>query len=194
MAVVAVAQPAPSFRLPSAQGPEIGLEDFRGKQSVLVWFTKGMGCPFCRAQMSQLARAADDVRRLGAEILEVTVSPLPRARLYAQKFALPFPYLCDSDLRVREQWGLENRPRSLAGYAMALIGGMRAPKPANPYGDFAPPLDEMRNVLRDDDMGLFVVDRDGIVRYARAGSYTHEEGTRPLPPNEEILAEVAKLA
>ena len=42
---IAVGQAAPSFRLPSAQGPEIGLEDFRGKKNVVVWFTKGMACP-----------------------------------------------------------------------------------------------------------------------------------------------------
>ena len=49
---IAVGEPAPSFRLPTAQGAEIGLEDFRGNKNVVVWFTKGMACPFCRSQMS----------------------------------------------------------------------------------------------------------------------------------------------
>jgi peroxiredoxin len=31
MSGIVVGQPAPSFRLPSAQGPEIALEEFRGK-------------------------------------------------------------------------------------------------------------------------------------------------------------------
>ena len=35
----AVGQPAPTFKLPSAQGPDIGLEDYRGKKNVIVWFS-----------------------------------------------------------------------------------------------------------------------------------------------------------
>jgi peroxiredoxin len=42
MAGIEVGQPAPSFRLPSAQSAQIGLEDFHRKKNVVVWFTKGM--------------------------------------------------------------------------------------------------------------------------------------------------------
>jgi peroxiredoxin len=77
---IAVGQAAPSFRLPSAQGPEIGLEDFRGKKDVVVWFTKGMACPFCRSQMSQLSRVYDDLRKLDTEVLEVSISGVSRGR------------------------------------------------------------------------------------------------------------------
>ena len=56
MAHVEVGQQAPAFRLPAGQGGEIGLADYRGRSNVVVWFTKGMACPFCRTQMSQFAR------------------------------------------------------------------------------------------------------------------------------------------
>jgi hypothetical protein len=36
-----IGTPAPLFRLPTAQGREIALEDFRGK-SVVLWFSKGL--------------------------------------------------------------------------------------------------------------------------------------------------------
>jgi peroxiredoxin len=32
---------APPFRLPTAQGTEIALEDYRGR-SVVLWFSKGL--------------------------------------------------------------------------------------------------------------------------------------------------------
>lgn len=191
---ITVGHPAPPFRLPSAQGAEVGLEDFRGKGHLVVWFTKGMGCVFCRAQMSQLARAYPDLQKRGAEILEISLSPVRRARVYAEKFRLPFPYLCDPDYRVRRQWGLGKREHGLGYYATSLVKGIIAPKPANDYGDFAPPLDEMRNVLSDDDMGFFLVDKQGIVRYAIGGSYMAERGSRSIPSNDEILREVDKLA
>src|ERR1041385_7977769 len=105
MPAIAVGEPAPSFRLPTAQGAEIGLEDFRGQKNVIVWLTKGMACPFCRSQMSQLARAYADIQKLDGELLLVSLSGVPRAKLYAQKFKLPFPYLCDPDHRVHSQSG-----------------------------------------------------------------------------------------
>jgi peroxiredoxin len=91
MSGIAVGQPAPSFRLPSAQGATVALEEFRGKKNVVVWFTKGMACPFCRSQMSQLARVYLQLQQHGAEVLEITLSSLKHARLYAERFDLPFP-------------------------------------------------------------------------------------------------------
>ena len=79
MSGLVVGQAAPSFRLPSAQGAEIALEAFRGNKNVVVWFTKGMACPFCRAHMSQLACAYPELQRLGAEVLEITMSSVTRS-------------------------------------------------------------------------------------------------------------------
>jgi peroxiredoxin len=36
-----IGTPAPSFRLPTAAGNEVGLEDYRGT-SVVLWFSKGL--------------------------------------------------------------------------------------------------------------------------------------------------------
>ena len=189
---ITIGHPAPPFRLPSAQGAEVGLEDFRGKKHAIVWFTKGMGCPFCRSQMSQLARGYPDLQKRDAEVLQISLSPLRRARLYAEKFRLPFPYLCDSDYRVRRQWGLGKRSHGIGYYATSFVKGMLAPKPANDYGDFPPPFDEMRNILSDDDMGFFIVDKQGIVRFAIGGSYLDVQAPRSIPSNEEILLELGK--
>ena len=56
MAEVEVGRQAPTFRLPAGQGGEIGPADYRGRSNLVVWFTKGMACPFCATQMSQCAR------------------------------------------------------------------------------------------------------------------------------------------
>ena len=67
-----VGDPAPPLRLPCAQGGEIDLQSYRGRALVIVWFTKGFSCPFCRQQMSQLARVAPKYRAVGAEVLVVS--------------------------------------------------------------------------------------------------------------------------
>ena len=88
---IAIGQIAPLFRLPSGQGPEVALENYRGTKRVIVWFTKGMGCPFCRRQMSVLAHGYSEFATRDAEILEITNSTPDRARVYAQTFGLRFP-------------------------------------------------------------------------------------------------------
>jgi peroxiredoxin len=189
-----VGQAAPSFRLPSAQGDEIGLEDFRGRKNVIVWFTKGMGCPFCRTQMTQISRAYPEVQKLDAEVLEITVSPVRRARIYAEKFRLPFPYLCDPDYEVRQKWGIASRAHGVGHYVTKLVKGLTSAIPENDFGTFAPPLDELRRILNDDDMGFFIVDKEGIVRYAATGAYRTDNTGAQVPGNEEILRELGKLA
>ena len=183
-------QVAPSFRLPSGQGPDIGSDDYRGRRNVVVWFTKGMGCPFCRQHMTQLTRGYPSFHALNTEILEVTTTPLQRARLYVAKFDIPFPYLCDPDYRVRRSWSLERRSHSPAWYARALVHGMKMEPPPSDFNEVKTSLGEIPSMLADDDMGFFILDKGGVVRYALAGSYVDGGASRPIPGNEEIVRQL----
>ena len=192
MTIPRIGEPAPSFRLPSASGAEVGLDDFKGRHAVVLWFTKGMACPFCRQQMSQLARGYARIKAHGAEVLEVTNTTPARAQAYARRFPLPFPYLCDPDYRVRNDWGLAKRPHGLGYYAKTLMQGMKTEPPANDFGNFKPSLGEFPSVLADDDMGVFVVDRAGVVRYALAGSYFSKAGPHAMPGVDELARELER--
>ena len=193
--MLSVGDAAPALRLPSAAGREIDLADYRGRGSVIVWFSKGMACPFCRQKLSQLARAADRVHGLGAEVLYVTVTTPDRARLYARQFQLPFPYLCDPDRAARRAWGLEARAHSLPWYAVQLVKGLTSTAPPSDFGKLKPSPGEVPGLLADDDMGFFIVDPAGIVRFSLAGSYFVEGGAaRGIPTNDEIVRELERSA
>jgi peroxiredoxin len=194
MAIPRIGEPAPSFKLPAAQGGEIGLDDFKSRSAVVVWFTKGMACPFCRQQMSQLARAYPQIKERGGEVLEVTNCTPARGQLYAKRFKLPFPYLCDPDRRVRAEWGLQKRAHGLGYYAKTLMAGMKAEPPPNDFGDFKPTLGEFPAVLADEDMGVFIVDRAGVVRYALAGAYFGAAGPHAIPGPDEVIRELDRCA
>jgi peroxiredoxin len=193
-----VGQPAPGFRLPSAQGPEVALEDYRGRKKVIVWFTKGMACVFCRQHMSQLSRAYDDIKKRDAEVLEIAPSTTEKGRLYAAKYKLPFPYLCDPEDRARQSWHIESRSHGPVYYVGSLIGGILAKPPENDFGKEPPMFGEIPKLLRDDDMGFFIVDRAGKICYAYTGSYvdmsTPKPTSRPIPANDEILRELDRCA
>ena len=113
-----------------------------------------------------------------------------RARVYVEKFALPFPYLCDPDFRARRAWQLERRSHGPAYYAKMMYVGLTMTKPPSDYVGEDAKLSEMPKLLADADTGFFIVDKTGVVRYARGGSYFTEGGPRALPSNEEIMREL----
>jgi peroxiredoxin len=196
-----IGQEAPGFRLPSAEGPERGPDDFAGR-NLILWFTKGMGCAFCRQHMSQLARIQGELRARGAEVLQVTPTPPARARFYAEQFRLPFVYLCDPDYRVHGAYGVTVRSHSLAWYVHTLRGARATPPPPTELGEAKPALRELPALMHDSDTAFFVLDRDRVVRYRMQDSYVmfadeaHRSATgiRPIPPNAEILRAVDGLA
>ena len=184
---VEVGQPAPSFRLPAGQGGEVSPEDYRGRSHLVVWFTKGMACPFCRSQMSLFARGMDRLKAAGTEVIQVTPTKLDRARYYVQNFRVPFPYLCDPELSVYQAWGLGTRSHSLLWYLKKFQAGSKITPPPSEVGDPKTKLTEFPTLLSDTDSGMFVVDREGIVRYRNTGVYMTEQGLRPMPSLDEIL-------
>lgn len=191
-----VGQRAPAFRLPAAQAAEVGLEDFRGR-NVILFFAKGMACGFCRQNMSQLARGVARFRELGTEVLQIAPTPVERGRFYARNFRLPFPYLCDPEYRTYAAYGIGPRRPGLTDRLKNLYAGFTAATPENDWGELKPSLRELPNLSNDDDMGFFIVDRHGVVQYARCGSYVVLEGgkpigVRPIPSNEEIVRELER--
>jgi peroxiredoxin len=196
---VAVGTRAPSFRLPSGQGSEVGLEDYRARSHALVWFTKGIACPFCRRQMVQIGKLYPRLCELGAEILLVAPTRPEHARLYLGRFSVPYPYLCDPGYQVRRAWGLEVRQSAGAYMRMVRAGWTlrRADVPEPDDVGIRPGLREMPVLLTDEDAGLFLVDREGVVRWSETGAYVGASSggpvIRPLPPDGEILRAVAAL-
>ena len=200
-----VGSEAPPFTLPCAQGGSVELAAFRGRGAVVLWFTKGFGCPFCRQQMSQFARHYSRFAGLGAEILAVTRTDPVRARAYARQFTIPFPYLCDPADATRRAYGLAVRANPAAFYLKKIA---KAVTKTTPYPDdygpsgrlgaapgFTPSVAELRKVFDDEDAGLFVIDRAGIVRFADVGGFRGDGGVgalRPLPSVDQLLEITAR--
>jgi peroxiredoxin len=194
VAELEIGQPAPSFRLPAGQGGEIGPADYRGRSHLIVWFTKGMACAFCRTQMSQLARGMNRLKAAGVEVIQITPTQPERARFYVKNFPIPFPYLCDPDLSVHRAWGLGVRSHSMLWYLQRLQSGARGVAPPSDIGDPRKQLNEVPSLLRDTDSGLFVLDRQGVVRYRNTGAYATEQGVRGMPSLDEILKPLQEVS
>jgi peroxiredoxin len=177
---------APEFRLPAAQGSELGPQDYRGRRRVVLWFSKGLFCPFCRRNMSQLAQRYPEFRALDAEILQVTHSTLEEAQNYFRHYRITLPYLCDAARSAHQRYGValvSNVPGILASTAAVaadfVMRGERTPLPVpfiRRYGG------------QDAEQALFIVDRDGVVRAEyRLGPNT------TLPTASEMLRAIEAM-
>src|SRR5262249_54986284 len=160
-------QRAPRFRLPAADGREVDLAEALTRGPAIVWFSRGLTCSFCRRHRAQLALGYPAIRRLGAEIFEITPTPVEQAAMYFANYKLVFPYLCDPTNEMAAAYGVR------AGFPNPLGAGREflASKLAENIGvaDWVPGLETTAEGLatsRGDD-GLFIVDQAGNIRFGQ---------------------------
>src|SRR5215510_14961305 len=190
--VLSVGTLAPNFRLASAQGSDIALEDYRGQRNVLLWLSKGLFCPFCRRYMTQLRLGYHELQERNTEILQVTWSTQPEAQLYFRQYPLSFPYLCDADRAVSSLYGVRivrvGVGHHVAGMAMGMAAMVsdrlfRGEKTALPM------VPMMRYGLTDtEQQAVFLIDKAGLIRYV------HTTGSLGgLPSNAEYMRQLDVL-
>jgi peroxiredoxin len=182
-----VGQEAPEFRLPTAQGGELGPQDFRGKRRVVLWFSKGLFCPFCRRNMAQLGMRYDEIRALDAEILQVTHNTADEARIYFKSYPIKFPYLCDPERVAHDRYGVPLVGKNVGG--MLASTGLAAADFVLRGERTALPMPFLKRYSGNDSaQAVFILDREGIVRVERRLG-----PNAPLPAPADLLRELAAL-
>ena len=80
---------APAFTLPAANREgSVSLADLRGSPFLIGLF-RGLHCPFCRRQVTQLAEIQPALRGAGIQTVAVINTPVERARLYFRYRPVP---------------------------------------------------------------------------------------------------------
>jgi peroxiredoxin len=166
-----VGEMAPDFRLAAAGGGEVALSDYRGRKNLLLWFSKGLFCPFCRRNMARLSQSYADFVALDAEILQITHNTQKEADVYFRNYHLATPYLCDADRKVHMAYGVGLEHQSVGAMAQnwvtssamvahdLLLHGEKSP----------PPLPALRMGSFQPSQLATAVDRAGVVRYVWSG-------------------------
>jgi len=98
---------APNFHLTAHTGDTIGLSDFRGRNSVVLFFVREFDCPQCRTHVAQLGRLYSQFQAAGATVIVILGNNLERTREYARLTGAPFPVLSDPDRQVYLAYELE---------------------------------------------------------------------------------------
>jgi peroxiredoxin len=128
--------PATDFQLMDTDGSPVKLSDYKGKQSVLLYFW-ATWCQACMAVRPQVAKLRSQIGRDKVEILGINVGEgdsLERVVLFQKGHPAPYPILYDDGSKVSKAYRVQGIPAFILidkeGYVV--------------YRDFRPPSDITR--------------------------------------------------
>jgi peroxiredoxin Q/BCP len=101
----AVGKPAPDFKLQDQAGKWHTLEQYRGQWVVLYFYPKD-DTPGCTTQACELRDNIFAFRKVGAQILGISVDDVESKKAFAEKHSLPFPVLADPTKEVTKRFGV----------------------------------------------------------------------------------------
>ncbi|MBI4590709.1 MAG: AhpC/TSA family protein [Candidatus Rokubacteria bacterium] len=98
---------APGFSLPAINREgAVSLDEYRGKQPVLVGLFRGLHCPFCRRHLVQLSATQEKLKPAGVETLGVVNTTLESARLYFKYRPTKMPLAADPEASTHRAYGV----------------------------------------------------------------------------------------
>ncbi|MPR13829.1 redoxin domain-containing protein [Microvirga tunisiensis] len=197
-------QRAPDFTLPAVDGSgTVSLADYRGRTPLFLALFVGLWCPFCRRAIAQVGMSEPALKASGIETLGIVATPPENARLYFKFRPTRFRLAADPELTTHRAFGIP-KPTPTPELVKAL-GEIRI----NPDGILPEPLPIMEaaaavakldgyteNDTDHTDMerqwpqlkGQFLIDRDGIVRWANVECATEGlAGVGKFPSSDDIL-------
>ena len=99
-----VGQQAPAFKLPSQDGSQVALHDFRGKWVVLYFYPKD-ATPGCTIEAHNFQRDLPKYQHDNAIIVGISVDSADSHKNFCAKQGLTFKLLADPDKQVVKQYG-----------------------------------------------------------------------------------------
>jgi len=114
--------PAPAFTLPSQEGAQVSLDQFKGKWVVLYFYPKDFTSG-CTIEAHNFQRDIDKYTQMNAAIVGVSVDTVDSHKGFCTKEGLNFKLLADPDHTVVQKYGsiMEYNGMTLAARNTFLI-------------------------------------------------------------------------
>jgi peroxiredoxin len=207
---VSIGQRAPEFVLPAVdRNGTVSLADYRGRSPLFLALFIGLWCPFCRRSIAQMGTTEPQLRAGGIETLGVVATTAENARLYFKYRPTRLRLAADPDLTTHRAYGV---PRPAA--TPQLMRALETTR-VNPTGELPEPLpvaEAAAAIARIDGYadnetdradlerqwpqlkGQFLIDRDGVVRWANIECAKEGlAGIGRFPSVEEVLTAAQAL-
>jgi peroxiredoxin len=103
---VKVGEEAPDFTLPSTEGREVSLREYRGKRNIVLLFYPLAWSPVCTRELCGFRDHLKDFEDLDAQVLGISVDSPFAQKAWAEAHALGFPLLSDFNREVCRRYGV----------------------------------------------------------------------------------------
>ena len=186
-----VGDTAPDFEMLDSSGISVRLSDFWREQPALILFWRQFGCGCGMERAKRLQNEYADYVSAGAKVVVIGQGEPERAALYAHKYGVPCPILCDPEELAYRKYGLlEGKPSQIffdAPEEFLLCDYEAGVKLAETRRDAGRPIVDNPWLLPSE----FVVDRSGIIRLVYRWQYC-EDFPNPLVHIAAIKEAIAK--
>ncbi len=98
-----IGQQAPNFTLTDYDNNSRSLYDYQGKYLVLYFYPKD-DTPGCTKEACHFRDNTAQLKKLGAEVVGISIDSAESHKKFAEKYHLPFPLLADTDGKVAESY------------------------------------------------------------------------------------------
>ena len=111
---------APDFVLPDQDGREVRLSDLRGRKVVLYFYPKD-NTPGCTRQAQAFAQNYPEFVRRNIAVVGISKDGVSSHRKFADKYALPFTLLADTDLTAIQAYGVWREKKLYGKTSMGVV-------------------------------------------------------------------------
>ena len=102
---IRVGSALPEFRLESMDGHIVSSESFKAKPHLLLFY-RGNWCPFCTAQVEELATAYKRLEEIGLSVVLISPQSIKKNQALAARFDVPMVFLRDRHNAAAKQLGI----------------------------------------------------------------------------------------
>ena len=121
MKTIAVGDIAPDFQAVASTGEAISLHDYRGRNSVVLFFYPKDNTPICTQEACSFRDAYDDFAQFGAIVIGISGDSDESHQSFARDQKLSYPLISDQDGKLRELYGVPNSFFVLPGRVTYVI-------------------------------------------------------------------------
>ncbi len=100
-------QPFPEVSFKDIKGNQVSTSQFKGSSAVILFY-RGNWCPFCMAQIRELAKEYQQIEEKGAKLIFISPQSAKHTESLAKKFDIPATFLIDENLNASKELGLFN--------------------------------------------------------------------------------------
>ena len=214
---VAPGETAPDFSVSAiTRDGNVGLGDYRGGTPLMLGLFRGVYCPFCRRHIAMLDAIGRKLLGVGTETLAIVTTPVERARAYFRYRPTKMTLGSDPAMSVHRafrlpsheetegpmQWPHTINFKEINTYLVNPCDELAEAVPLPEAGKLLDRKDgfayeagdrEEANTTWNQLGGLYLIDADGIVRWAYFEAIASPADFGAFPKEADILAAAAVL-